>query len=171
MINLLHFFIKILISLYKWIELQFLMTLITPYAEFHTKKIFREINIDILIRPSNAIKSSEIESKVSAKESQNTKYDKLILHCNDERIFTKIANRGYIAFGESYMNGELTCSKDENDITELMTRYLSNNYYKTFYTFWNSLLHKLEFESVNLQTTSKAWEVGRKHYDLGRLFW
>lgn len=113
------------------------------------------------------VESSENKDNNYEKILENCKYDKVCsLQVKDKRIFPKIANRGYIAMGECYVNGDFNCTPD--DITELITRCLSNNYYEYYFNFWNRLLHKLEFETVNLQTTSRAWEVGRKHYDLGK---
>lgn len=159
MINFFYFFIKVSIFLYKWIELR-ILSLFSGFIERSMKQKLEQIGVVL-------VESSESKNNNYEKILENCKYDKVCsIQLNDKRILTKVANRGYIAMGEGYVNGDFNCTTDE--ITELITRCLSNNYYEYYFNFWNRLLHKLEFETVNLQTTSRAWEVGRKHYDLGK---
>lgn len=161
MIEFIHFFIQTLICLYKWIELKVLGRF-SGFIERSMKHKLGKIGI--------VLESAENENYNFANILKDSnKYDKICrLQLKDKHILTKIANRGYIAMGEGYVHGDFEFTNDENDITELITRCLSNNYYEYYFNFWNRLLHKLEFESTNLQTTSRAWEVGRKHYDLGK---
>lgn len=162
MIEFFYYFIRTLICLYKWIELK-ILSLFSGFIERSMKQKLERIGV--------VLESSEIKNTNYANILQRSKYDKVCrLQLKNQQILTKIANRGYIAMGEGYVNGDFNFTNDENDITELITRCLSNNYYEYYYNFWNRLLHKFEFESVNLQTTTRAWEVGRKHYDLGKFF-
>lgn len=163
MIEFLYFFVRTLIRIYKWIELK-ILSLFPGFIERTMKKKLYKIGV--------VLESSEIKNKNYANILQSSKYDKLCrLQLKDKQILTKIANRGYIAMGEGYVNGDFEVTDDLNDITEFITRCLTNNYYEYYFNFWNRLHHKLEFESFNLQTIPRAWEVGRKHYDLGKLFY
>lgn len=161
MIGILHFIIRKFIVLYKWVELQ-ILRLFNGLVERNITKKMEKIGV-------------VFESKESKKDNydhilKQCKYDKICrLQLINKRLLTDATNRGNIALGEGYMNGDLNFTNDENDITEFLTRCLRNNYFRHYFNCWNSFLHYLEFDWVNLQTSSKAWEVGKKHYDLGIL--
>jgi hypothetical protein len=154
--NLFQWFIQKLIWLYKCLEFLILI-LFSGFVE-HVEQI------------GIFIESNGIENDYDH-IIQKCKYDKVCrVKSFNKRFFALSANRGYIVLGEGLVNGSLTVS-DEKEITEFLTRCLSNNFYGYYFNFWNSLLHNLQFDWVNLQTCSKAWEVGKRHYDLGNLFY
>lgn len=165
MTNFIHLFIKTYICLYKWIEFK-VLSLFSRFVEHSVIRKLEQIGVVIESPKIGKNNYSENYSKIL----KQCKYDKVCrLQLKNKRLLTQIANLGYIAMGEGYVNGDFTFTDDENDITEFVSRCLSNNYYQYYFNIWNSMLHNLEFECVNLQTCSRAWEVGKRHYDLGNL--
>lgn len=65
--------------------------------------------------------------------------------------------------GETYMDGNWDC----DNLTELFRRIMRKKIFLEYLNPWNRFLNYIHLCFFNLQTQSKAWEVGRKHYDLG----
>jgi len=162
MTTLFHLLVHKFIWLYKGLEFQIL----SLFSGFVERSLYRKLEQIGVVCEIDGIKNSNYEHIL-----EKCKYEKVCrIQLKDKRLLTQVANRGYIAMGEGYLNGNFKFTNDENDITEFITRCLSNNYFRYYFNFWNSLLHNLEFEWINLQTTSNAWEVGKRHYDLGDSF-
>ncbi|XP_037039931.1 cyclopropane-fatty-acyl-phospholipid synthase-like [Bradysia coprophila] len=163
MINILHFIIRKLIVLYKCVEFQILDLFNGSIERSITNKLEK---IGVVFESVGSKRDDNYEHIL-----EKCKYDKICrLQLINKRLLTDMTNRGNIALGEGYMNGDFKFTNDESDITEFVTRCLSNNYFRHYFNCWNSLLYDVEFEWINLQTSSKAWEVGKKHYDLGNAF-
>lgn len=158
-------FISIVIKIsdfYKWIEFK-VLDLFSGLVERTINAKLEQIGV--------VLESAEDKKSKNNNDTQILKkcdYDKVVrLRLINKRLLTQVANRGYIALGEGYVNGDFKFVNDEDDITEFIERCMNNNYYKYYFNFWNRFLHYLEYECVNLQTRTRAWEVGKKHYDLG----
>ncbi len=78
-------------------------------------------------------------------------------------FYSRVLAGGSLALGESYMDGWWECKKlDEFFYTVLKVKL--NEYVKiSFGMVWNLLKAKV----INLQSKSRAFEVGEKHYDAG----
>lgn len=80
---------------------------------------------------------------------------------HDPRLFSRILSGGSLAVGESYMDGWW----DAEDLAECFTRALRADP-KVFWhagIFW----HVIKAQLINLQSRARAFEVGRRHYDIG----
>ena len=87
-------------------------------------------------------------------------YDIQVLN---ESLYNRVLIGGSLALGESYMEGWW----DVKNLDEFFHRILSSQLDKKFnfsIPKIQSFLHSLFF---NLQDTSRAFEVGQKHYDIG----
>lgn len=157
--NFVYFFIIIFIRLFKWIELPVLLFFRT-FVEHNIRKTLENIGI-ICELPGETKKNFDLILK-------SCKYDKLCrVQIPNKSVFTEVAHRGYIVLGEWYRDGKLKFTHNESDITEFFERCATNNVHHWYYNIWNSMLHYLEFDWINLQSPSRAWEVAKKHYDLG----
>jgi len=84
----------------------------------------------------------------------------------DTRMPDRVLAHGTLGLGEAYMDGHWTCDR----LDELFDRLLRADIGTRFATraaFW----HHLRARLLNLQTASRAWQVGRVHYDLGNDFY
>lgn len=86
------------------------------------------------------------------------------IRVHNKEFFARVANNAPMGLGESYMEGMWDC----DDITEMTSRTMKHNIYKFYMTRWNRFLNFVELYFFNLQTKTKAWEVGQKHYDTGK---
>lgn len=84
------------------------------------------------------------------------------IEVKDEAVYRRIFAQGTLGFAESYMDGQWECE----DLAELMHRLLRAQLQKsvgklsTFVAVWRAKL-------LNLQTSKRAYQVGKEHYDLG----
>lgn len=151
------------IQLYKWLEFQFL-----SYFSAYINSTFadRMAEIGIVLESSEINKCKRSDAQIL---KRCNKYDKVCrLQLINKHLLVKVINRGYLAMAEGYMNGDLKFKNDESDITEFLERCMDNNLNAFYFNFVNRLFHYLEYDCVNLQTSSRAWEVGKRHYDLGK---
>ena len=84
----------------------------------------------------------------------------------DAHMPERVLAHGTLGLGEAYMDGHWTCER----LDELFDRLLRADIGTRFATraaFW----HHLRARLLNLQTASRAWQVGRVHYDLGNDFY
>jgi len=85
------------------------------------------------------------------------------IQVHDERFFNRVLREGELGLGESYMDGWWDCKA----IDQFITRVLLANLDQKVRGNWKILFHMLRTRLFNLQTRSRAFEVGEKHYDLG----
>jgi cyclopropane-fatty-acyl-phospholipid synthase len=86
-------------------------------------------------------------------------YDLII---KDERVFQRVFADGTLGLGESYMDGWW----DAQDLSGFFYRALRAGLYgevANFGTLWLALRARF----INRQSGDRAFEVGRKHYDIG----
>jgi len=83
----------------------------------------------------------------------------------DDRFYRKVLSSGSLGFGEAYMDGFW----EARDLSELMTRLLRARLdekplgkARLFL-----LLHYLRARFFNLQSQARAFDVGKRHYDIG----
>ena len=73
---------------------------------------------------------------------------------------------GSLALGEAYMDGAWSCERLDELFTRLIRARLGEGM-QGLSMAWHVLRAKL----LNLQSSRRAWQVGREHYDLGNDFY
>lgn len=84
----------------------------------------------------------------------------------DARMPQRVLAHGTLGLGEAYMDGDWTCER----LDELFYRLLRADIGARLATR-SAVWHQLRARLLNLQTPSRAWQVGRVHYDLGNDFY
>jgi cyclopropane-fatty-acyl-phospholipid synthase len=82
---------------------------------------------------------------------------------HDERLFRRIAARGSLGVGESYVEGWWDCDR----IDELAHRLLRSGVENRLLRSAGDWLRVAREWTWNLQSAARAGQVGRHHYDLG----
>jgi cyclopropane-fatty-acyl-phospholipid synthase len=82
---------------------------------------------------------------------------------NDERFFRRVFSDGSLGLGESYMDNWWEC----NDLPEFSCRLLPSNPETRLKKNLKLLFHISQSVILNPGRRSKAYEIGKKHYDLG----
>jgi len=80
----------------------------------------------------------------------------------DERLWTRIFSDGSLGVGEAYMDGWW----DSPQLDEFFYKVLRANLDEKIVA-WKEVFHLLQARLLNLQSPSRAFEVGHRHYDLG----
>ncbi len=80
----------------------------------------------------------------------------------DERFFQKVLHQGSLGLGESYMDGWWECARIDEMLTRILKAGLDRKVIARVLAF--DVLGALLF---NLQSRSRAWIVGQRHYDIG----
>ncbi|MBC8402654.1 MAG: cyclopropane fatty acyl phospholipid synthase [Candidatus Marinimicrobia bacterium] len=81
----------------------------------------------------------------------------------DNRFYRRVLADGALGFGESYMDGWWDCEALDQFFYEVLRVNLDNEVKGN----WKTQLQVLKYKIFNLQKTSRAYEVGEKHYDIG----
>ncbi|MDQ7997623.1 MAG: cyclopropane fatty acyl phospholipid synthase [Luteibacter sp.] len=84
----------------------------------------------------------------------------LVIH--DERTYARVFAHGTLGFGEAYMDGWW----DVGDLPAFFARVLSSHLDESVLTL-DTLMTHLRARLINRQRGAHAWDVGRRHYDLG----
>jgi cyclopropane-fatty-acyl-phospholipid synthase len=84
------------------------------------------------------------------------------LKVHDDRFYTRVFAHGSLGLGESYMDGWW----DADDLPCLFTLLLQADLDQELKTL-DTLIAHLKARFLNLQRGQHAFEIGRKHYDLG----
>jgi cyclopropane-fatty-acyl-phospholipid synthase len=81
---------------------------------------------------------------------------------HDDRLFARLLAQGSLGLGESYMEGWWDCDR----LDELVRRILGADLDRRVVPL-REALRVLAAKLVNLQRPSRAFDVGRYHYDIG----
>ena len=84
------------------------------------------------------------------------------LRVHNEGFYARVFAHGTLGLGESYMDGWW----DAADLAGFFTRVLRANLDDALTTI-DTLLAHLKARLINVQRGAHAWEVGKRHYDLG----
>ncbi|HEY4145070.1 cyclopropane fatty acyl phospholipid synthase [Pinirhizobacter sp.] len=84
------------------------------------------------------------------------------LHVLNDGFYARVFAHGTLGLGESYMDGWW----DAADLAGFFTRVLRANLDDALTTI-DTLLAHLKARLINVQRGAHAWEVGKRHYDLG----
>jgi cyclopropane-fatty-acyl-phospholipid synthase len=81
---------------------------------------------------------------------------------HDERTYARVFAHGSLGLGEAYMDGWWDCA----DLPGFMARVLTSRLDDSLRTLDTVVAH-LKARFTNMQRGEHAWDVGRRHYDLG----
>lgn len=81
----------------------------------------------------------------------------------DDRFYYKMITQGSLGLGESYMDRWW----EVQQIDEWMYRILRSNLKQKWESVFGEIWHWVQALILNLQSKSRAFIVGRKHYDIG----
>jgi cyclopropane-fatty-acyl-phospholipid synthase len=84
------------------------------------------------------------------------------IQIHNPEFYSKILAGGSLALGESYMREWWDCKQLDEFINRILSVELEKKI-KSKGLFWNVLKAKI----INLQNTSRVYEVGKRHYDAG----
>ena len=85
------------------------------------------------------------------------------IQVHDPRLYDRILREVQLGFGEAYMDGWWDCQA----LDQLVDRVLRANLDTQIKGNLSLLLFAIRTRFLNLQSVSKAFEVGQRHYDLG----
>lgn len=84
------------------------------------------------------------------------------LHIHNPRFYHRVLAQGSLGLGESYMDGWWDCTALDELINRLLLARLDYAVRP-----WRVIIPLLWAQVVNLQARSRAFTIGRRHYDLG----
>lgn len=90
------------------------------------------------------------------------KYDPQVK--NKDEFYNRVIENPSLGIGECYVEGHWECG----DVEEFTYQIFMHEIIKEYMNPINKFINFLLFKVVNLQTKQRAWEVGEKHYDLGK---
>jgi cyclopropane-fatty-acyl-phospholipid synthase len=85
------------------------------------------------------------------------------IQVSDPRFYARVLNEKQLGLGESYLEGWWECPA----IDQLIDRILQARLDVKVKGDWKIMLLGLQSRLVNMQSSSRAFEVGERHYDLG----
>lgn len=84
------------------------------------------------------------------------------IHVNNSGFYNRVLSKGVLGFGESYMDGWWEVQKPD----DLFYRLINASLHEKVKS-WKIVPHILKAKIFNSGKQSKAFEVGKKHYDIG----
>jgi cyclopropane-fatty-acyl-phospholipid synthase len=84
------------------------------------------------------------------------------IQVHDERLYARVMAQGALGLGESYMDGWWDCER----LDEFFRRVLVADLDRKVKT-WRDALRVLRAKLLNLQRPTRAFRIGRHHYDIG----
>ena len=84
------------------------------------------------------------------------------IQVHNPKFYGRIMAGGSLALGESYMDGWWDCKQLDEFINKVLRAKLEKKI-RSKNVIWNVLKAKL----INMQSRSKAYEIGKRHYDIG----
>lgn len=85
------------------------------------------------------------------------------IRIHNEDFYDRVLQGTAMGLGESYMDGWWDCEA----LDEFICRILCTRLQQKVKPDWKQTCHILKSKLLNLQTLQRAFEVGRKHYDIG----
>ena len=85
---------------------------------------------------------------------------------NDKKLYGRILSGGSLALGESYMDGWWDCKSIDQFIYKVLKAKLNKRILSVKHLAL-MIFSFLKARIINLQSKSRAFEIGKKHYDLG----
>jgi len=81
---------------------------------------------------------------------------------HNDAFYQRILSGGSLAVGESYMDGWWSCNRLDEFFSKVFKAEL-----ETKISNWKFLLYYLKAKFLNLQNKSRAFYIGKAHYDIG----
>ena len=85
------------------------------------------------------------------------------LKVHDERFYRRVLLRGSLGLGESYMDGWWDCDRLDEFFFRILRAQIPRRVREDRVFLFKMLLSR----AVNLQSKRRAFNIGKKHYDLG----
>lgn len=85
------------------------------------------------------------------------------LQVHDDRFYGRVVRDGTLGLGESYMDGWWDCEA----IDQLITRMVLARLRDRVRSSWKLMALAASARFFNMQNVRRAFEVGRRHYDIG----
>ncbi len=85
------------------------------------------------------------------------------IQVNNAQFYDRVIRDPHLGAGESYMDGWWDCEA----IDQFITRVLKANIPAKLKGNWKVFLHYFLARLTNLQSSSRAFQIGERHYDLG----
>ncbi|BDC35016.1 cyclopropane-fatty-acyl-phospholipid synthase [Candidatus Dependentiae bacterium Noda2021] len=85
------------------------------------------------------------------------------IHIHDDRFYQRVIKHGSLGMGESFMDGWWDCKQLDECIARMLKIKALNQIQPSLPLVWELLRARL----LNLQSKSRAYQVGEQHYDLG----
>jgi cyclopropane-fatty-acyl-phospholipid synthase len=85
------------------------------------------------------------------------------IHVYNNQFYDRVLREGNLGLGESYMDGWWESDAIDKFFYQILQARLDEKVKGS----WKILLHGVQSRLFNLQTPSRSFEVGRRHYDLG----
>ncbi len=111
--------------------------------------------------------SSDLESEVKRilnkagiKINGNNPYD---IKVNNKNLYNRVLSQGSLGLGEAYMDGWWDCNK----LDEFFFKVLRAELNKELKITPNLIYQAIKSRLINLQSKSRAFQIGEKHYDAG----
>ena len=109
---------------------------------------------------SYELQAKEILDKAGIKVNGKNPWD---IQINNQKLYQRVFSQGTLGLGESYMNGEWDCKK----LDEFFYRVLRSKLEKGLKITIPLVLNFLKAKIINLQSKSRAFQIGEEHYDVG----
>lgn len=120
-----------------------------------------QLAIDAVQTVSGARKTlQEILEAADIQINGNRPWD---LQVHDDRLYQRVLSGGSLAAGEAYMDGWW----DSEALDQMFYRILRARLDKDIGWSWYNLWNVVKAYILNLQSPSRAYEVGQEHYDRG----
>ena len=85
------------------------------------------------------------------------------IEVHDQRFYRRVLSDGSLGLGESYMDGWWDCAA----LDEMVTKLLRSQIESELKPSWRQMAMIVQAKALNLQSLSRAFEVGERHYDIG----
>lgn len=105
-------------------------------------------------------KAQKIFSLADIQINGNRPWD---IKINNNKFYNRVLSQGSLGLGESYMAGWWDCQ----ELDEFFNKLLRADLGKHIKPSANLILTYLKARALNLQNKSRAFEIGKKHYDVG----
>ena len=85
------------------------------------------------------------------------------IQVHDDRVWSRVLRDGTLGAGESYMEGWW----DAPALDQLIDRVMRIRLGETLRDNWTIVAHAIRARILNLQSISRAFDIGHRHYDIG----
>jgi cyclopropane-fatty-acyl-phospholipid synthase len=85
------------------------------------------------------------------------------IQVHDDRVWARVLRDGTLGAGEAYMEGWW----DAPALDQLIDRVMRIRLGETLRENWTMVAHAIRARILNLQSISRAFDIGHRHYDIG----